>query len=91
VQLRILNGRAIGDSVGRITYYNYIGASIDDYCICNSSFLQNIVSFNVGEFEPTFSYHFPIFVKILSRFSEKQLPNLLNDSVSIQNYGGKII
>ena len=56
-QLRILNGRTIGDSVGRITYYNYIGASIDDYCICNSSFLQNIVSFNVGDFEPTLSDH----------------------------------
>jgi hypothetical protein len=43
---------------------NYIGASIDDYCICNSSFLQNIVSFNVGDFEPTLSDHCPIFVKI---------------------------
>lgn len=90
-QLRILNGRTIGDSVCRITYHNYIGASIDDYCICNSSFLQNIVSFNVGDFEPTFSDHCPIFVKILSRFSEKQLPNFLNDSVSIRNNGGKII
>lgn len=59
-QLRILNGRTIGDSVCRITYHNYIGASIDDYCICNSSFLQNIVSFNVGDFEPTFSDHCPL-------------------------------
>lgn len=75
-QLRILNGRTIGDSVCRITYHNYIGASIDDYCICNSSFLQNIVSFNVGDFEPTLSDHCPIFVKNLSPFSEKQLPNL---------------
>ena len=33
MQLKILNGRTIGDSVGKITY-NYIGASIDDYCIC---------------------------------------------------------
>jgi hypothetical protein len=37
-------------------------------CICNSSFLQNIVSFNVGDFD-----HCSIFVNILSRFSEKQL------------------
>ena len=38
--------------------------------------LQNIVSFNIGDFEPTLSDHCPIFVKILSPFSEKQLPNL---------------
>ena len=69
MQLRILNGRTIGDSVGKITY-NYIGASIDDYCICISIFLLNIVSFNVGEFNPILSDHCSIHVKIRSQFSE---------------------
>ena len=44
-QLRILNGRTIGDSVGKITYHNYIGASIYDYCICNSNFFTKYCEF----------------------------------------------
>ena len=66
-QLRILNSRTIG----KTTYHNYIGASIDDYCTCNSNFLQNLVSFNVGEFNPILSHHCPIHVKILSQFAER--------------------
>ena len=61
-----LNSRTIG----KTTYHNYIGASIDDYCTCNSNFLQNLVSFNVGEFNPILSHHCPIHVKILSQFAE---------------------
>jgi hypothetical protein len=63
----ILNSRTIG----KITYHTYIGASIDDYCTCNSNFLQNLVSFNVGEFNPILSDHCPIHVKILSQFTER--------------------
>ena len=80
MQLRILNGRTIGDSVGKITY-NYIGASIDDYCICISIFLINIVSFNVGEFNPILSDHCSIHVKILSQFSERYSQDCLKKSV----------
>jgi hypothetical protein len=31
-QLRILNGRTIGDSSGKATYFNYNGVTINDYC-----------------------------------------------------------
>lgn len=56
-QLRILNGRTIGDSVGKATYHNYNGTTITDYCICSASFLNNILNFQVGDFSPTMSDH----------------------------------
>jgi hypothetical protein len=31
-QLKILNGRTIGDSSGKATYFNYNGVTINDYC-----------------------------------------------------------
>ena len=40
--LRILNGRTLGDSVGKATYFNYSDVTINDYCICSASFLKNI-------------------------------------------------
>jgi hypothetical protein len=70
-QLRILNGRTIGDSVGKLTYHSHIGASIDDYYICNSFFLQNCMCFNAGEFNPILSDHCPMHVNIISQFSER--------------------
>ena len=69
-QLRILNGRTLGDSVGKATYVNYSGVTINDYCICSASFLKYITkctSFHVGDFDPNLSDHCPITVKILSR------------------------
>ena len=39
-QLRILNRRTLGDSVGKATYFNYSGVTINDYCICSASFLK---------------------------------------------------
>ena len=65
-QLRILNGRTIGDSVGKATYFNYSGVIINDYCICSASFLKNITSFHVGDFDPNLSDLCPITVKMLS-------------------------
>lgn len=80
-QLRILNGRTIGDSMGRLTYHNYAGASIDDYCICNSSFLPNISSFKVGEFNPILTDHCPITVNIFSQYSDGFKPDTLQFNV----------
>ena len=47
-QLRILNGRLIGDSVGNFTYFDHLGGcSIIDYMIASEKFLDNILYFNV--------------------------------------------
>jgi len=61
--LRILNGRTVGDHVGNITFYSSIGSSVFDYAVSN---LLNdmIVSFNVGDYN-THSDHAPIFVSLL--------------------------
>ena len=41
-QLRILNGRTIGDTMGRVTFYNTQGTAIDDYCVCSVPLLANV-------------------------------------------------
>ena len=54
-------------------FFNLNGVSIDDYCICSSSFLSNIVNFQVDEFIPNLSDHCPITVNVLSQYSENIL------------------
>ena len=75
-QLRILNGRTIGDSVGKATYHNYNGTTINDYCICSASFLNNILSFQVGDFSPKMSDHCPITVNFFHKL--KRLQSILH-------------
>ena len=50
--------------------------SIDDYCICSSEFLQNILNFKVGQYEPTISDHCPISVDIQCQCVKKTFNNL---------------
>ncbi len=40
--LRILNGRTMGDSLGRPTFHGKNGTSVVDYIICNQNLIQNI-------------------------------------------------
>ena len=64
-QLRILNGRTLGDTKGRATFFNTRGVSIVDYCICSASLLSNVLSFVVEDF-CVLSDHCPITVTIQS-------------------------
>jgi hypothetical protein len=64
---RILNGMTIGDSVGKATYHNYNGTTINDYCICSASFLNNILNFQVGDFSLTMSDHCAITVNFFHK------------------------
>ena len=75
-QLRILNSRTIGDSVGKVTYHNYNGTTINDYYICSASFLNNILNFQVGYFSPTMSDHCPITVNCFHKL--KRLQSILH-------------
>ena len=45
--MRIMNGRFVGDSIGRFTYYSILGASTIDYGICHKSVLNLIRYFIV--------------------------------------------
>ena len=47
--LRILNGRINGDSLGRPTFHGKSGISVIDYSICDQDLLRNITSFMVKE------------------------------------------
>ena len=42
-QLRILNGRTVGDSRGKASFHGFNGASIVDYCICSSELLKDVL------------------------------------------------
>ena len=67
-QLRILNGRVIGDTMGRITFFNSQGTSIDDYCVCSEQLLSTVCSFEVGDFTPTLSDHCAITLTLQGYF-----------------------
>ena len=66
-QMRILNGRTVGDSMGKATYFNYNGVTINDYCLCSATFLKNIINFQVGDFLPNLSDHCHITVNVFSK------------------------
>ena len=56
-QLRILNGRTIGDSCGYYTSHQYNGSSTVDYGISSSTMLRDIVYFKIHPFIGTISDH----------------------------------
>ena len=70
-QLRILNGRILGDSKGQLTFFNYNGSSVVDYCICSSDMLPSVVNFTVGDVEPNLYDHTPISINLLSHYIKK--------------------
>jgi hypothetical protein len=71
-QLRILNGRTLGDSKGQLTFFNHNGSSVVDYCICSSDILPSVVNFTIGDFEPNLSDHRPISINLLSHYIKNQ-------------------
>lgn len=75
-QLRILNGRTLGDSAGRVTFYNFIGSSIDDYCICSASLLKSVANFTVGPYHPSLSDHCMVTVRLNAITASSQPINL---------------
>ena len=45
--LRILNGRCLGDSMGQYTCFNWNGCSVVDYCVASDELLNDVLSFQV--------------------------------------------
>lgn len=56
-QLRMLNGRKLGDTVGYHTCHQYNGSSVVDYALCSESLLMKIPYFKVHNFIGTLSDH----------------------------------
>ena len=55
-QCRILNGRILGDTVGKLTSFQYNGSSTVDYCDEDQKLLDSVNFFIIGDFT-TFSDH----------------------------------
>lgn len=53
--MRILNGRTLGDMLGKFTCFTSNGSSVVDYAIVSESVLNSILYFNVSYFVPTLS------------------------------------
>jgi len=56
-QLRILNGRKLGDTAGYFTSHQYNGSSVIDYAICSHNLLNAIPYFKVHKFQGLISDH----------------------------------
>jgi hypothetical protein len=56
-QLRILNGRKLGDSIGHFTCHKWNGSSVVDYIIVSREILPCISKFQVGEYNNLISDH----------------------------------
>ena len=54
-QLRILNGRVLGDIFGNYTCHTPNGASVVDYVFVSENILEQILLFHVSSFVPTLS------------------------------------
>ena len=70
-QLRILNGRILGDLLGNYTCYTPNGCSTVDYAIVSENVLESILYFKVNNFLPTLSdCHCPIEWQMSASFME---------------------
>ena len=56
-QLRIINGRKLGDTMGHFTCHKWNGSSVVDYFVASREVLPYISSFRVGEFNHEISDH----------------------------------
>lgn len=53
--LRILNGRMLGDSFGNFTCFNVHGQSVVDYVVASEEILRQVITFKVSSFNPMLS------------------------------------
>ncbi|XP_071128788.1 uncharacterized protein [Mytilus edulis] len=78
-QMRVVNGRCMGDLLGHFTCFNTHGKSTVDYLIANERLFNQILYFRVSEFVSTFSdCHCKISWEILAKYqiTETQSNNL---------------
>jgi len=66
-QMRLLNGRKLGDSQGYLTCHKYNGSSVVDYTLCSEQLLKHIPYFKVHPFLGTLSDHCMISFNLVAR------------------------
>lgn len=65
-QLRILNGRTLGDLWGKCTYHGPKGSSVIDYSIASQSLVDSVLYFKVDNLVRSLSDHCLITTKVLA-------------------------
>ena len=76
-QLKILNGRTLGDSTGKMTCHKHNGSSVVDYFVITSWARDHVDSLQVKQFT-SFSDHCPLILKLTTfepLVANFQLPN----------------
>ena len=82
-QLRVLNGRTLGDTRGKATIHGFNFLSIGDYCICSATLLHDVYIVFVHDFDVTHSDHALILVNIQSCVCHHDTDNLREAPKSI--------
>lgn len=78
-RMRLLNGRCIGDTLGKFTCHKPSGAIVVDYAIVSEELLKDIMYFHVHPFIPTFSdCHCKISFNLRASFKHILLENTMN-------------
>ena len=88
--LLILNGRTAGDIFGKFTCHNWNGSSVVDYFIVPYEFIDNVASFNVGEYIPWLSDHCTIGASVRVANASRKLSPMKNPLNCIQAFYGMI-
>ena len=75
-QLRILNGRKLGDTLGYFTSHNYNGSAVVDYVICSSALLNRIPYFKIHRFNGTISDHCMVSFALNAKVPQTNIPEV---------------
>ena len=79
-QIRILNGRILGNSTGKHTCFKYNGCSVVDYVLASEQLFCNILYMCVSDFKATFSdCHCKLSFKLLASFTNENTNSNLKD------------
>ena len=79
--LRILNGRVSGDSLGRPAFHSKSSVSVIDYAICDQDLFRHIANFTVKE-PSSYSDHSPIITWInFNTINQNPVAPIINDTL----------
>ena len=82
--IRIMNGRSLGDSIGKMTCHEHNGSSAVDYFLADSTIIPRITTLEVLDQLNEFSDHCPIAITInvnidiLAKNNKRTIQNILN-------------
>ena len=82
--IRIINGRKLGDTFGKFTCHKYNGSSTVDYTIVDDSLFGTVQSFQVLDILENFSDHCPISTYLNIAVNKKMAKTNMNDCCNLK-------